>query len=148
TRLGLGILLTAVAFGQPSVQNAIDLNDRGNRASERNDYATASSLYRESSEIWLALGPNYDPHRAGTLMNQATVECAAGNRTGGTALFEEALALHRKSLGVRHKRTLENMNLLAANYLMLGEIQKAETLNGEALPIALEEFPDSIQAAR
>jgi tetratricopeptide (TPR) repeat protein len=149
TRYGLGIFLAAIAFGQqPTAQIAIDLNDRGNQASEKNDYAGAARYYRESSQIWLALGPDYSAHRAGTLMNEATVLCAAGDRTRGTQLFEEALALHRKSLGVHHKRTLENMNLLAANYLMLGEVQKAETLNGEALPIALDEFPDSLQAAR
>ena len=89
TRFGLGIFLTAIAFGQSNVQNAIDLNDRGNQASEKNDYAAAARFYRESSQIWLALGPDYNAHRAGTLMNEATVLCAAGDRTRGTALFEE-----------------------------------------------------------
>jgi tetratricopeptide (TPR) repeat protein len=81
-------------------------------------------------------------------MNLGTVLCGAGHRLEGATAFEGALALHRRTLGSHHERTVININLLAANYLMTGELQKAETLMDEVLPIVRAEFPDNIQCAR
>jgi len=62
--------------------------------------------------------------------------------------MEESLKLHRKTLGVRSHRTVSNMNLLASNYLMIGEVERAEALVEETLPIERELFPEDIQMAR
>jgi tetratricopeptide (TPR) repeat protein len=148
TRLVLGLLVTAAAFAQHSVKEAIELNNQGNRASESNDYGAAAGYYRQSIQIWSELGEEYDAHRASVLMNLGTVLCGAGRRMEGATAFEGALALHRKTLGMHHERTVVNMNLLAANYLMIGETQKAETLLDEVLPIARAEFSNNIQSAR
>ncbi|HTS66021.1 MAG TPA: tetratricopeptide repeat protein [Candidatus Acidoferrales bacterium] len=148
TRLAVGFLLAAGSFAQSTAQDALRLNDEGNRASEHSDYIGAARLFRESAAIWSSLGSAFDAHRAGTLMNLGTVLCGAGKRVEAGPVFGEALALHRRTLGARHRRTLTNMNLLAANYLMLGDVDKGEALLNEALPIARADFPDDIQTAR
>jgi tetratricopeptide (TPR) repeat protein len=51
-------------------------------------------------------------------------------------------------LGATHHRTVANMNLLASNYLMLGDPDRAEALYREALPIERELDPRDIQTAR
>jgi len=146
----------AIAFflvlsGTPApaqLSSALDLNTRGNDASDAGRYEDAMRLYRESLAIWSAAGPEYDAHRAGTLLNLGIVISATGNRPGATRVMEQALALHRKTLGVKNHRTLSNMNLLASNYLMIGEVDRAEALVEEALPIERELFPEDIQTAR
>ena len=62
--------------------------------------------------------------------------------------YEEALALHRRSLGAKHHRTVSNMNLLASDYLMLSDPLSAQALLEEALPIGRELYPNDIQTAR
>jgi tetratricopeptide (TPR) repeat protein len=148
TRLAVGFLLAASCFAQNTALEALRLNDEGNRASDRIDYAAAAGLFRQSMAVWKALGPSFDAHRAGTMMNLGTVLCGLGRRADAGPIFEEALDLHRRTLGPRHLRTLTNMNLLAANYLMLGEVDKGEALINEALPIARADFPGNIQTAR
>jgi tetratricopeptide (TPR) repeat protein len=148
TRIVLGLLVTTAALAQSSVKDAIEFNNQGNRASESNDYLGAARSYRQSIQIWTDLGEEYDAHRAGVLMNLGTVLCGAGRRMEGASAFEAALALHRRTLGLHHERTVVNMNLLAADYLMAGETQKAEALLNEVLPIARAEFKDDIQSAR
>ena len=148
TRLVLGLLVSAAAFAQPTVKGAIELNDLGNRASESSDYPAAANYYRQSIQMWTDLGTEYDAHRAGVLMNLGTVLCGAGRRLEGASAFEGALALHRRTLGEHHERTVINVNLLAANYLMMGEPQKAEPLLDQVLPIVRAEFADNIQSAR
>jgi tetratricopeptide (TPR) repeat protein len=147
-RFVIAFLFTAVAFAQSAAQNGISLNDLGNRASESGDYTGAADHYREAVQIWRSMGSDYEAHLAGTLMNLATVLCAAGHRIEGAATFEEALALHRRTLGSRHARTISNMNLLATNYLMLGQLEKAEALLNEVLPVVRAELPNDIQMAR
>jgi tetratricopeptide (TPR) repeat protein len=144
----MGLLLTAAAFAQTSPQDGLKFNDLGNQASDAGDYLGAAKYFRDSVAIWRALGADYEPHLAGTLMNLATVLCGAGHRGEGSAAFEESLALHRRTLGVRNLRTISNMNLLATNYLMLGQLEKAETILNEVLPLARAEAPEGIQTAR
>jgi tetratricopeptide (TPR) repeat protein len=127
---------------------ALDLNERGNAASEAGRLEEAMSLYRESLVIWRAAGPDYDAHRAGTLFNLGIVVSAGGNRPEAVKLMEESLVIHRRTLGVRAHRTLSNMNLLASNYLMIGRVQEAETMFREALSVSAELFPKDIQHAR
>jgi tetratricopeptide (TPR) repeat protein len=127
---------------------ALELNDRGNRAAEQGRDEEAIGLYRDSLEIWRASGPDYDAHRAGTLMNLGIVISATGNRTEAARVLEEALALHRKVLGPNSHRTLSNINMLVSNYLMVGRVDQADALLHEALPILRESFPKDIQLAR
>jgi len=148
SRLAVGFLLTAACFAQPNPQQALSLNNQGNQVSEKSDYLGAARLFRESVAIWKSLGPEFDAHRAGTLMNLGTVLCGAGRRVEAAETFEEALVLHRRTLGPRHYRTFTNLNLLAANYLMLGQLEKGEAALDDALPIGRAEFPNDIQTAR
>jgi len=148
TRMAIGVMLTVAAFAQSSANDALKLNDEGNTASDVVDYAGAATKYQQAIDLWRTLGPEYKAHLAASLMNLGTVLCGEGKRTEGAKIFTEALALHRITLGVNNHRTLMNMTLLASDYLMLGELQKAETILDEALPLARVNFPNDIQLAR
>ena len=71
-----------------------------------------------------------------------------GQRAAATKVLEEALAMHRHSLGEKHLRTITNMNLLANNYLMVGDPDRADPIFQQLLPIERELYPDDIQTAR
>ncbi len=144
----VGLLTAIAAAAQTPAETAQSLNTQGNRVAETGDYPEARRLYEESIRIWRSLGPDYDGHTAGSLLNLAMALCGDGHRPAASKVFEEALALHRKALGVRHLHTLTNMNLLAGNYLMLGEQDRAEALLQEALPVERELYPENIQTAR
>lgn len=147
--LRVGLLITAMAIpavAQPDA--AINLNDRGNRAADQGNHAEAEALYREAIRIWRSLGVKYEAHLAGTLMNLGAALSGDGKRPAGVKVYEEALALHRRSLGTKHHRTISNMNLLAGNFLMLADPGSAQTLFEEALPIERELYPNDIQTAR
>jgi tetratricopeptide (TPR) repeat protein len=146
--MAIAVMLTAAAFAQSPAHQALMLNDEGNTLSDGGDYTTAAARYRQAIDIWRTLGPDYRAHLAGSLMNLGTVLCGEGKRTEGAANFVEALALHRLMLGPTHKRTLMNMTLLASDYLMIGELQKAEAVLDEALPLARANFGNDIQLAR
>ena len=148
TRIAIGVMLTVAAFAQSSANDALKLNDEGNTASDVVDYAGAATKYQQAIDLWRTLGPEYKAHLAASLMNLGTVLCGEGKRAEGAKIFTEALALHRITLGVNNHRTLMNMTLLASDYLMLGELQKAETILDEALPLARINFPNDIQLAR
>jgi len=146
--VAVGLAIAVTGWAQSPAQDALRLNDEGNAASDAIDYATAAAKYKEASELWRSLGPQYKAHLAGTMMNLGSVLCGLGQRAEGAAAFVEALALHREMLGPRHRRTLMNMTLLASDYLMLGELAKAEAILDEALPLARTDFPNDIQTAR
>jgi tetratricopeptide (TPR) repeat protein len=148
TRTAIALLLTTAAFAQSPAQNALTLNEQGNRSSDAGDYAAAAQQYRDAVEIWRTLGPDYRPHLAASLMNLGSMLCGQGKRVEAVSEFTEALALHRATLGSTHMRTLVNMTLLASDYLMLGEVQKSEALLEEALPIARSNYPGDVQLAR
>jgi tetratricopeptide (TPR) repeat protein len=71
-----------------------------------------------------------------------------GQRAAATKLFEEALAMHRHSLGEKHLRTITNMNLLANHHLMMGDPDRADAIFQQLQPIERELYPDDIQTAR
>jgi tetratricopeptide (TPR) repeat protein len=124
-----------------------DLNDLGNRAVARRDYAAAESYFQKAIEEFRALGPAYEAHLAASLFNLAGAACSEGRRAEGARYYEEALVLHRRSLGPKHLRTVTNLNRLAGNYLTLGDVEKAESLYAEALSIERELYPDDVQLA-
>ena len=146
--IALWIASTAIPAAHAQLATALDLNERGNAASESGRYEEAIGLYRDSLVIWHNAGPNYDAHRAGTLFNLGIAVSATGNRSEAVTILSEALALHRKTLGGRSYRTLSNMNLLASNCLMVGRVEESEALFREGLSVAREEFPKDIQMAR
>jgi tetratricopeptide (TPR) repeat protein len=142
-------MFTAITTAaQTSVEMAHSLNTQGNRVAESGNNPEAQRLYREAIQIWRSLGPAYDAHTAGTLLNLAVAMTDDGQRLAAVKVSEEALALHRRTLGGTHHRTVANMNLLASNYLMLGDPDRAEALYQEALPIERELYPRDIQTAR
>ncbi|MCX6629892.1 MAG: tetratricopeptide repeat protein [Candidatus Solibacter sp.] len=144
----IGLLTTLSAAAQESTETAQSLNTEGNRVAESGNYAEARRLYQESIRIWRKMGPEFDGHTAGTMLNLAVALCGDGQRQAASKVFEEALGLHRRMLGARHHHTLANMNLAASNYLMLGDPERAEGLLQEALPILREFYPEDIQTAR
>lgn len=146
----IALLIASVVIPAAHAQlaTALELNERGNAASDAGRFDEAIGLFRDSLAIWRNAGPDYDAHRAGTMFNLGIVISATGNRPEAAKLLEESLALHRKTLGVRAHRTLANMNLLASNYLMIGRVDDSEVLFREVLSIAREDFPKDIQTAR
>src|SRR4051794_25609611 len=146
--LVIGLLMSASAVGQPSIEKAQSLNSQGNRLAEVGKYTEAQAAYREALDIWRSMGPGYVGHTAGTLLNYGMALSGDGQRPAATKVLEEALALHRSSLGPNHHRTVSNMNLLGSNYLMLSDTGKAEKLFTAALKIEREFFPTDIQTAR
>jgi tetratricopeptide (TPR) repeat protein len=146
--ISIVLLTAALAAAQATPEHAQALNNEGNRIVETGDYLAAEAPYRESVEIWRSLGPAFEPHLAGTLLNLGVALSGDGRRGEAAKLYAEALALHRHSLGDRHHRTLANMNLLASISLMLGTPELAEALFREALPVERELFPNDIQTAR
>ena len=147
-RLLVGLLTAVSAAAQTPQEKAKSLNNEANRVADLGNNAEAERLYGEAIDIWRSLGTAYEAHTAGTLVNLALTVSADGRRQAACKLFEEALALHRRSLGPRHLRTLTNMNALASNYLMTGDPIRAEALYREALPIERELYPRDIQTAR
>lgn len=142
-------LLAAIAAGaQSSTEKAQALNDQGNRLAQENEMASAISAYRESVDIWRSLGPSYEAHVAGTLVNLGVSVAASGNRPAAAKIYEEALVLHRRTLGNQNHRTITNMNLLATTWLMIGVRDRAEALLQETLAIEREFYPADIQTSR
>jgi tetratricopeptide (TPR) repeat protein len=70
-----------------------------------------------------------------------------GKRREGAEVYEQALELHRRSLGAKHVHTITNMNYLASTYLLLGDMDRAEPLFAEALAVARGFCPNHIQYA-
>jgi len=138
----IGLVSTIAA-----AQSSIDFNALGDQALGQRNYAVAESYFQQAVEEFRKLGPAYEAHLAASLLNLAATLCTEGRRTEGGRDYEEALALHRHSLGPRHIRTLVNINRLADNYMKLGEADKAQKLYSEALAIERELFPDDVQLA-
>jgi tetratricopeptide (TPR) repeat protein len=147
-RLLIGLLTAISAAAQTPAETAQSLNTQGNRVAESGNYPEAQRLYQESIRIWRSMGPEFEGHTAGTLLNLGVALSGDGQRQAASEVLEEALALHRRALGATHHRTVANMNLLASNYLMLGDPERADALLQEALPIERELYPEDIQTAR
>jgi tetratricopeptide (TPR) repeat protein len=142
-------MLTAItAAAQTPAETAQSLNTQGNQVAESGNNREAERLYREAIEIWRSLGPAFEAHTAGTLLNLGVAMSGEGHRAAAVQVLEEALALHRRALGTKHLRTIANMNLVASTYLMTGDPQRAEVLYQEALPIERELYARDIQTAR
>jgi len=125
-----------------------DPNELGNRAADRGDFAAAEPYYQKAVELFRDLGPDYEAHLAASLVNLAAANCGQGRRAEGAKYFEEALVLHRRTLGPKHLRTVTNINRMATNYLMSGDTERAESLFAGALAIERELYPGDLQLAQ
>ena len=146
--LFIGLLTALTAAAQTPAETAQSLNAQGNRMGEGGNYPEAQRLYQESIRIFRSLGPAYEAHAASALLNLAIAMTDDGQRAAASKVIEEALAMHRHSLGDKHLRTITNMNLLANNHLMMGDPDRADAIFQELLPVEHELYPDDIQTAR
>jgi tetratricopeptide (TPR) repeat protein len=144
----IGLLTALTVTAQTPADTAQTLNTQGNRAEESGNYPEAQRLYQESLRIWRSLGPAFDAHAGSTLLNIAISMTDEGHRAAASKVLEEALVLHRRSLGDKHLRTITNRNLLANNHLTLGDPDRADAIFQELLPVERELYPDDIQTAR
>jgi len=135
----------AVAFSGATLAAQADLasnlNDQGLAAAGRADYARAERLYGESLQKWRELGSAYDAHTAATLVNLGQMLCNEGKWAQGVDALEEALALHRRSLGSKHARTVYNLSQLGHAYVLSGDRDRAEAALAEALAAERELYP-------
>src|SRR4051794_8414478 len=107
TSICIGLILTGIgAVAQTPATTAQDFNNRGNQLSEQGDYPGSQRLYGEAVAIWRSLGPEFEGHLAGALLNLGVVLSADRQRHEAAKAYEEALALHRRSLGSKHHRTI------------------------------------------
>jgi tetratricopeptide (TPR) repeat protein len=145
----VGVLgLAAVVLQGQQPETASDLNQRGLAAEAHGKHADAEKFYREAVGMWRDLGPEFEAHLATTNLNLAQSLCSQGKRREGAKVFEEALTLLRKSVGLEHYNTLTALNLLGGTYLMLGDVPSAMALFEEALPVLRESYPDDVQLSR
>jgi tetratricopeptide (TPR) repeat protein len=123
-------------------------NDQGLAASARGANREAEALFHNAMDRWRSLGPTHDAHFAITEANLAQAQCAEGRRADCQKSLEDAVAILRRTVGLRTIQTLTTLNLLAGVQLMREDIASAEKLLTEALPIEREILPHDIQLAR
>jgi tetratricopeptide (TPR) repeat protein len=141
----VGMAGVAAAGAQTAPDNP---NVLGNRAADRGDFAAAEPYYQKAVEEFRAMGPDYEAHLAGSLVNLASAACGQGRRAEGAKYFEEALVLHQRTVGPKHLRTMVNINRMATNYLVLGDADRAQSLLTGALAIERELYPNDGQLAQ
>ena len=74
----IGLISGITAAAQTPAETAQSLNTQGNRVSESGNYPEAKRLYQESIRIWRSLGPEFEGHTAGTLLNLAVALANTG----------------------------------------------------------------------
>jgi len=142
----LVILSAALAYGH-SQEEGLALNRRGLEAEGRRDYAEAEKNYRQSSELFRLLGPQFEAHLSIELFNLAESMCWQGKWREVAPVFDESLTLSRRALGPKHIRTLADLNALANVSMMLGDTARAEALLEEAQAIARTNYPADLHFA-
>lgn len=142
---GLAGVVALAASSAAQSDLGMELNDRGIAAGRRGDRAEAERLYGEALRIFRAGGPQFEPHVAAVLVNLGESLCASGKPAEAVPLYEEALAANRRVLGPKHIRSLNNMNVLATAYLLLGENDSADALLNEALAAERELYPNDME---
>ena len=123
-------------------------NDQGLAASARGANREAEALFHKAMDRWRSLGPSHDPHFAITEANLAQAQCAEGKRADCQKSLEDAVAILRRTVGLKSIHTLTTLNLLAGVQLMREDVASAEKLLTEALPVEREILPHDIQLAR
>lgn len=142
------VSITSVAVAADQPHTALDWNARGVAAAARGDMAEAEKDYNASLAIWRALGPAYQAHAATTLYNLGQAILGAGRWDKSIPMFEEAVTLDRRTLGIRSDRTLNAVNALGRAYMITGDFDKAAACFLEALPVERELFPNGLELAQ
>jgi tetratricopeptide (TPR) repeat protein len=143
----LFILFATLANADPQ-QDPQAFNQRGLEAAGRRDYVEAEKNYQQATEMYRALGPQFEAHLSIELFNLAQSVCGQGRWREAVPLFEESLALSQSTLGPKHLRTIADMNALANVTMMLGDAPRAKALLKEAAAIARANYPADLQLAR
>jgi tetratricopeptide (TPR) repeat protein len=128
-------------------REGFDLNERALQAAREGDQVRAERLYLQAILIWRNMGTDYLAHLGTTEYNLGQTLCAQGRRTEALRLVEDAVQLLRGTLGVRHMNTLHAMNYLGGLKLIFGDLQSAEALFRELLPVERELYPKDTQLA-
>jgi tetratricopeptide (TPR) repeat protein len=143
----LFVLFAVMANAGPQLDPKV-LNQRGLEAAGRRDYVEAEKNYRQATEMYRALGPQFEAHLSIELFNLAESACGQGRWRESEPIFEESLALSQRTLGPKHLRTIADMNALANVTMMLGDAPRAKELLTEAAVIARANYPGDLQLAR
>lgn len=143
----LFILFAALANAGPQEDPKV-FNQRGLEAAGRRDYVEAEKNYQQATEMYRALGPQFEAHLSIELFNLAESVCGQGRWREAVPLFEESLALSQRTLGPKHLRTIADMNALANVSMMLGDAPRARALLKEAAAIERANYPTDLQFAR
>ena len=144
----LGLVLMSLPVAAAQEADGFRLNTQGLEASDHGRHVEAERLFRESVKVWKALGPAYEAHVATTQTNLAQSLGAQGKREEAVEVLESAVKQFRHALGPESIYTLTSINLLGANYLMLGEDDRAAALFKETLPIERRLYPNHVQLSR
>ena len=128
--------------------DALNLNEQGVEAAAHSDYVHAERHYRETIRIWRELGPSYEAHAATSLFNLGSVFCNAGNVAEAVKVLEEALDLHRRSLGPTNLRTVRNLSLLGQAYVQSDDPERADATLTDALALARKIDPADLLLAQ
>jgi tetratricopeptide (TPR) repeat protein len=143
----LFVLFAATANAGPQ-QDPKVFNQLGLDAAGRRDYVEAEKNYQQATEMYRALGPQFEPHLSIELFNLAEAVCGQGRWRESEPFFEESLSLSRRTLGPKHQQTLADMNALANVTMMLGDAPRARALLKEAAAIERANYPADLQFAR
>src|SRR5579859_7638587 len=118
-----------------------EYNNRGMQVASQNQFETAVSFYNRGIQIWRDLGPEFEAHLATTEVNLAQTLSAIGDREAAIRNLSVAVAQFRHSLGADHLRSATALNLLGANYLMLGDDANASAAFSQALAVERRLYP-------
>jgi tetratricopeptide (TPR) repeat protein len=132
----LGSMAAPVCPGgtqQPAPVLALCLHERAVQLADEGHPAEATANFAKAIGIWNDLGASYDPHRATTMMQMASVLQMEGRSDQAIHAFEQALVLLRRSLGEKHERTAAAMVRLASAYANSGQTAKADPILKAAL---------------
>lgn len=145
----LYLVVASLAFSAHAgtQSDAFELNERGLKAADVRDFAAAERNYRAASDIYRSLGAPYQAHLSVTLFNLAEVLYSEGDWQASREMFEQSLALSRRTLGPKHLRTVTCLNALGHVQMAVGDAESAESNFAEALAIARELYPKDLQVA-
>jgi tetratricopeptide (TPR) repeat protein len=101
------------------------LHERAIAVANEGDANGARQNLLQAIALWKELGPGYDPHRATSMMQMASILQMQGHYAPAIDNYERALELLKKSLGEKHERTAASMVRLAAAYAHTGQTGKA-----------------------
>lgn len=141
------LLLLAVCACAADPEAARESSDTALAAYRRGDLAMSEKLNRQALAEWEALGPKFTAHQAVTRMNLGNTYSGEGKRDKALTELQQALALFRRSVGIRNLDTLTCVNLLAGLELMWNDTADAARLIEEALPVERELYPSDVQTA-